>query len=182
MLEQPAGNARVAEGAAFVLVAQIAVRVDLHHGQRAAQRIKQAPAKAHTHGMLAAQANHQLSRARGGGYGRRNRLDRRLDVVGQLDRRQRMHTVNQRRLVVHLAIVKLELLRGGQDRPRPMGRSAAIAHRSLQRNRQHQHASPLEAAMFISQAKEVIWNHASPIPCTYLPQSINHYRTTALPH
>ena len=79
------------------------MRVDLHHSQRAAQRIKQAPAKAQAHGMLAAQANHQLPRARGCCDGRCNRIDRRSDVVGQLNRRQRMHTVDHRRLAIHLA-------------------------------------------------------------------------------
>ena len=64
-LQQPAGDAGVAVGRALVLVAQVAVGVDLDDGEWAAQRLQQAAAKADADSVFAAEPDQELAAGRG---------------------------------------------------------------------------------------------------------------------
>jgi hypothetical protein len=120
------------------------VRVDLHDGERPAQRVEQPASHAGADRVFAAQPDDQLAAARRAGDRRADDGDGGAGVVRQVERGQRVHAVTQRRLQVELAVVEFHLLRGGDDRVGASGGAAAVAHRRLERDRQHQHAGAVE--------------------------------------
>ena len=70
VIQHPARDAGVAVGRALVLVAQVAVGVDLHHGERSPQGLQQAAIDARADRVLATERDHQLA----GGRAPRDRL------------------------------------------------------------------------------------------------------------
>jgi hypothetical protein len=124
------------------------VRVDLHDGERAAQRVEQPVTDARADGVFAAQPDDQLAGTRARGDGSANRCHRGRRVIRQVERRQRMHAVLQRRRQIILTVVQFHLLRRADDRAWASRCAAAVADGRLERDRLHQHAGAVECAKF----------------------------------
>ena len=146
----------MAVGRALVLVAQVAVSVDLHHGERSVQGLEKAAVHARADCVLATEGDHELA----GGRLPRDRLGdflhRHLRVALQAQRWQRVDAIVQRGLAVVLAVIELDLLRGLDDRGRAAPGATAIADRFLEGHRQDQSRGAVEIAARCLQPKEVV--------------------------
>jgi hypothetical protein len=113
----------VAVRATFILVAQVAVGIDLDHHEIAVDGVQRAR-DAGRDRVLTAQPDQQLPGPQvflGAGGDRRNHRLR--AARNRRKRRERMDAIGERRLAIQLAVIQLDLARGLDNRSRPAPRS-----------------------------------------------------------
>ncbi len=154
--------------------------VDLHHGQRAAERVEQAPVDPGADRVLAAEHHHERAGARLIGHRRGDALHGASGIAGQLERRQRVDSVVERRFAVVLAVVQLDLLGGLDDRGRAGGGAAPVGDRELERGRQDPHGRTVAIAERLGQSQEVVGGRVDAAYTVWRPRLFPIARCTNL--